>query len=260
MAADPWSPEQYERFRAEREQPFWDLLGLIDVPPGGRVVDLGCGTGALTRELHRTLRARETVGVDSSDSMLARAAEIDEPGLRFGRGDIETWSPGAPCDVVFSNAALQWLDDHRRLFARLRTFLAPSGVLAVQVPSNYDHASHLIAAEVALEEPFASATGGYTRESTVLQPEAYTELLYALGLRNLDVRLQVYAHELASTSDVVEWVRGTLLTDYKPRMPEAMFDEYVARYRQRLLETLGDQRPYLFVFKRILMRAVAPGD
>lgn len=75
MSADPWSPEQYERFRAEREQPFWDLLPLIDTPSGGRIVDLGCGTGALTRELHRRLRARETIGVDSSQSMLERSGD-----------------------------------------------------------------------------------------------------------------------------------------------------------------------------------------
>ena len=256
-AADVWSPEQYERFRAEREQPFWDLLRLVSVPPGGAVVDLGCGTGVLTRALHLQVQAGETVGVDSSDAMLARAAEIDEPGVRFVKGDIGTWSPERPCDVVFSNAALQWLDDHAALLKRLSGFLAPKGVLAVQVPSNYDHASHTVAAEVALEEPFASATGGYTRESTVLRPEAYAELLYALGLRELDVRLQVYSHELPSTADVVEWVRGTLLTDYQPRMPEAMFDEYVVRYRERLLDTLGNQQPYLFAFKRILMRGRA---
>ena len=254
MAADVWSPERYERFRAEREQPFWDLLALVDVPAGGHVVDLGCGTGALTRELHRAVQAADTVGVDSSDSMLARAAEIEEPGLAFVKGDIGTWSPRTRCDVVFSNAALQWLDGHPRVFARLCGFLAPNGVLAVQVPSNYDHASHTVAAEVALEEPFASTTGGYTRESSVLNPEAYAELLNGLGLRDLHVRLQVYCHELPSTSDVVEWVRGTLLTDYQPRMPEAMFNRYVARYRERLLDTIGDQRPYLFAFKRILMR------
>ena len=158
----------------------------------------------------------------------------------------------APC---YTRQNATWLDDHPRLFKRLGAFLAPNGVLAVQVPSNYDHASHTVAAEVALKEPFASATGGYTRESSVLAPEAYAELLYALGLRDLHVRLQVYSHELPSTTDVVEWVRGTLLTDYQPRMPATMFDQYVARYRERLLDTLGDERPYLFAFKRILIRA-----
>ena len=204
------------------------------------------------------MSATETVGVDSSEAMLARTRDIDEPGMRFVRADIAEWTSPSPLDVVFSNAALQWLDDHERLFARLRGLLAPGGVLAVQVPANYDHPSHLIAAEVALEEPFATTTGGYTRVSSVLAPERYVELLHVLGLRNLHVRLQVYSHELESTDDVVEWVRGTLLTDYKPRMPEAMFEKYVRRYRERLLDTLGNRRPYLFAFKRILMRGRVP--
>lgn len=258
--SDPWSPEQYERFRAQREQPFWDLLQLIDTRPGGRVVDLGCGTGALTRELHRTLQASDTTGVDTSRSMLQRAAEINEPGLRFVEGDIALWSPPQQVDVLFSNAALQWVDDHNRLLARLISFLAPGGVIAVQVPANYDHPSHTIAGEVALEEPFASATGGYSRVPAVLAPEAYAQLLYGLGLRSLHVRLQVYCHELGTTADLVEWTRGTLLTDYQPRMPEAMFDEYVGRYRERLFERLGERGPYLFAFKRILMRGVALGS
>ena len=66
--ATQWDPDQYERFKAERTRPFWDLLALVQPVPGGRVVDLGCGTGELTKELHRVLEASETVGIDSSPS------------------------------------------------------------------------------------------------------------------------------------------------------------------------------------------------
>ena len=58
---------------------------------------------------------------------------------------------------------------------------------------------------------------------------------------------------LESPDAVVEWVRGTLLTDYESRMPEAMYREFVARYRERLNAALGDQRPYFYPFKRILL-------
>jgi trans-aconitate 2-methyltransferase len=254
-ARDLWDPERYERFRAEREQPFHDLLQLIDQRPVRRAVDLGCGTGRLTRVLHQTLGAEQTIGVDSSPAMLDRARTIDEPGLRFELADIREWSPDRPMDVVFSNAVLQWVDDHPAVFARLARFLAPDGTLAVQVPANFDHPSHTVAAEVALEEPFSSAIGGYTRRVPVLAPQHYLELLHALGLRDLNVRLQVYCHELESTEAVVEWVRGTLLTDYEVRMPPTIYAEYLERYRARLLAVLGEQRPYLYAFKRILLRA-----
>ncbi|HEY8672255.1 MAG TPA: methyltransferase domain-containing protein [Candidatus Dormibacteraeota bacterium] len=252
-ARDTWSPTQYERFRAEREQPFHDLVALITRRPAGRVVDLGCGTGLLTAALHRELGAVETLGVDSSRAMLERARSLEVEGVRFVRGDINEWEPDMPVDVVFSNAALQWLPDHPRLFKRLSNMLAPGGEIALQVPANFDHVSHTLAAEVAREEPFASAMGGYVRIFAVLAPEAYATLLHELGFETQSVRMQVYGHVLESAESVVEWVRGTLLTDYESRLSEALYAEFVARYRRRLHAALGDQRPYFYPFKRILL-------
>ena len=64
-APDRWDPQQYQRFQAQRAQPFHDLLALVEhLPPDARVADLGCGTGELTRHLHDTLAPRETFGVD----------------------------------------------------------------------------------------------------------------------------------------------------------------------------------------------------
>ena len=250
---DTWNPTQYERFRSEREQPFHDLVALITRRPAGRVVDLGCGTGLLTAALHRELAAVETLGVDSSDAMLDRARTLGVEGLAFARGDISDWQPDVPFDVVFSNAALQWVGDHPALFARLQAMLVPGGELAVQVPANFDHVSHTLAAEIAREQPFAGALRGYARTFAVLPPERYEALLHELGFVRQSVRLQVYGHMLESPDAVVEWVRGTLLTDYESRMPEAMYAEFVARYRERLNAALGDERPYFYPFKRILM-------
>ena len=250
---DTWNPTQYERFRSEREQPFHDLVALITRRHGGRVVDLGCGTGLLTAALHRELVAVDTLGVDSSDAMLERARTLDVEGLRFAKGDISDWQPDAPYDVVFSNAALQWVGDHPALFARLQAMLVPGGELAVQVPANFEHVSHTLATEIARERPFSDAMQGYVRTFEVLPPEQYAALLHELGFVRQSVRLQVYGHVLESPDAVVEWVRGTLLTDYESRMPDAMYPEFVARYRERLNAVLGDQRPYFYAFKRILL-------
>jgi trans-aconitate 2-methyltransferase len=283
---DPWNPARYDRFARERSAPLHDLLALIRPIPGGRAVDLGCGTGALTLELHQHVRAGETVGIDSSPAMLERASSLAGNGLRFERGDIGEFAGGsgglkseAPAtapgrqakpsvsppvdsgsgdgrgrwDLVFSHAALHWVPDHPALFARLAAALAPGGQLAVQMPSNFDHPSHLLAAELAGEEPFRSGLGGYRRLVPVEPPERYAELLDRLGFAEQHVRLQVYGHHLAGPEEVVEWVRGTLLTDYQRRMPAELFERFLAGYRERLLPLLEERRPYFYPFKRLLL-------
>lgn len=255
MTRDAWDPAQYERFRREREQPFFDLLALVEARDGMRVVDLGCGTGAPTRVLHERLHARETLGVDNSPAMLARAAEVAGSGLRFVAADIATFTAGAPFDVVFSNAALHWVPDHPALLARLATLLAPGGQLAVQVPANGDHATHVIAAAVAGEEPFRSALRGTRAMPGVLPPEAYASLLDRLGFERQIVRLEVYPHRLPGRDDVVEWVKGTLLTMYESLLPGDLFQAFLARYRERLLPELADTHPHFYPFKRILFWA-----
>lgn len=255
MRQDAWNPAQYERFAAERRQPFDDLLALVEPAPDLRVVDLGCGTGELTAALHATLGARATLGLERSASMLARSEAHSRPGLRFAPGDIADFAPVGEWDLVFSNAALQWLPDHPALLARLRSALAPGGQLAVQVPANFDHPTHVIAAEVAAEEPFASAMDEPARTAAVLAPEAYAELLDDLGFARQSVRLQVYGHHLASRDEVLEWVRGTLLTAYESALSPELFAQFVARYRARLVPALRDTRPYFYPFKRILLWA-----
>ena len=255
---DTWDPGRYGRFAAERSAPFHDLLALVRPVPGGRVADLGCGTGQLTAELHRRLQAAETLGLDSSPAMLAEARPLAGGGLRFEAGDIAAFA-GRGWDVIFSNAALQWLPDHDALLARLFAALVPGGQLAVQVPANYDHPSHLVAAELAGEPPFAGALGGDRRVAPVHAPEAYAVLLDRLGAAAQHVRLQVYLHRLAGPEEVVEWVRGTLLTDYQRRLDAEAFDAFLAAYRKRLLRHLGPERPYRYAFKRILLWAERPG-
>ena len=218
-----------------------------------RVVDLGCGTGELTRDLHRALAAHDTLGIDRSPAMLARCAEFATDGLRFETGDIAAFTADRAYDLVFSNAALHWVPEPEAVLARLTAALAAGGQLAVQVPANGDHPSHTIAAEVAAEEPFRMALAGHVHRAFVLAPEAYAVLLHDLGYEAQHVRLQVYVHLLLSREDVVEWVKGTLLTDVATRLPPALYERFLARYQERLLPVLADTRPHVYPFKRILL-------
>jgi trans-aconitate 2-methyltransferase len=253
VALEPWNPDEYEKYRHERSQPFWDLAALVKPAPEMRVVDLGCGTGELTLALHRSLAARATLGVDNSSAMLEKARDSSVPGLSFHREDIAKYTPEEPVDLLFSNAALHWVPDHKTLVPRLVRFVAPGGQIAIQVPANHDQPSHTVASRVASEEPFRTALGGFVMTSATLGPEQYAALLWQCGIRDMHVRLQVYTHEMAAPGDVVDWVKGTLLTAYRKRLSPDLYSTFLARYATLLLQEVQSGSPFLFTFKRILV-------
>lgn len=247
-----WSPAQYERFSHERRLPFEDLLALVEPRANLRVVDLGCGTGTLTRRLHDHVRAARTIGVDSSATMLAKSDVHADERLRFVLGDLASFD-GEQFDLVFSNAALHWVPDHPSLLRRLVSQLAPGGQLAVHVPFNHEQPSHIAARRVAGTSPFREALEGHVTPVHVLAPERYATLLHQLGFVRQHVRLQVYTHVLRTRDDIVEWVRGTTLTDYERRLSPELFASFIDEYRVCLRELVPDDSPYCFTFNRILM-------
>jgi trans-aconitate 2-methyltransferase len=182
--------------------------------------------------------------------MLAHAAAHASNSVSFERGDIADWR-GDGEDIVFSNAALHWIPDHPAVLARWSEGLNHRAQLAVQVPANADHPSHLVAAELASEWLGTGAPPDPVAEH-VLAPEAYAELLDQLGFERQHVCLQIYPHRLHSSAEVVEWVKGTSLTRFKAILDAPNYERFVEEYRRRLLTVLGSRSPYLYTFKRIV--------
>lgn len=256
MKKDSWNPDQYEKFKAQRSQPFFDLMNFLRPNEGARVVDLGCGTGELTEELHRFVKASETVGIDSSDEMLKKAQTYSGHGLEFQKGDIQHFNQPGGFDIIFSNAALQWCSDHPALFAQLYSSIRPGGQLAVQMPMNHDYATHVIAKQMSLEQPWASLMSEpYSKTQSMLTVEQYASLVFKLGFKEQNVSLKVYGHVLDTREGVIEWVKGTLLTYFESRLSPTDFQAFTTEFRKRLFAELPDDKPFFYPFKRILLWA-----
>ncbi len=256
MTADAWQPAQYNRFAAERRQPFDELVGLCHPVNGGVIYDLGCGTGALTAELPDRLDARLVIGTDSSPAMLADAVAHGSPSVRFEAGDLRNFTPTDPPTLIFSNAALQWVDDHRAVLDGWRSHLGPGGQMAVQVPTNGDHPAYLLAARLGQElaDWFPDGPPALAPD-TVQVPEFYAQVLHDLGAGEQHVALRVFTHLLDSTAAVTEWIKGTSLNRFRVALGDERFADFEAEYTRRLVAELGDQQPYLFTFKRVLFWA-----
>lgn len=248
----PWNPELYHKFQAERFAPFEDLVKLVRERELLRVIDLGCGTGELTRRLADRLPHSEVLGVDSSPEMLARAKLQARPGLRFELQRVEevegTW------DLIFSNAVLQWVDDHAALIPRLQSMVNEGGQLVVQIPSNHSHPSQALIEEVAREEPFRSELRGWIHQWPVLRVHEYAELLHASGGQDLTVYEKVYPHYLEDSDAIADWTSGTALVPYFERMSSETKAAFLQRYRE-MLRGVWPQGPVFYGFRRTLFAA-----
>ena len=250
-----WNPELYHKFQKERFAPFKDLMDLIFKRKGLRVLDLGCGTGELTEMVSESLPESDVLGIDSSSEMLKKAIQKKRPGLDFKLCSIEETTN--KWDLIFSNAAIQWVDNHDQLIPRLVSLLRPGGQLAVQLPANHNHPTQQLIAEIANEEPYKSALNSWQREWSVLSIREYSELLYDSGAQNINVFEKIYPHVLDDVDAVIEWLSGTALIPYFEHLPEELHDGFLKIYRKRL-QDLYPETPVFFPYQRIFFSAQLP--
>lgn len=252
-----WDPSQYLKFASERLRPAIDLLSHVPLEAPATIYDLGCGAGNVTRLLKERWPAGAVTGVDSSPEMLARAREA-APGLAWIEADLATWSPPAPADLIYSNAALHWLDDHAALFPRLLGLLRSGGTLAVQMPRNHGAPSHTGMIAAARSGPWAARLEPLLRPDPVAEPGFYYDVLRPEAAA-LDIWETEYLHALEGDDPVVSWTRGTALKPLLDALAEpdrsAFLDDYRARMRAAYPRR-GDGRT-LFPFRRLFLVARA---
>jgi trans-aconitate 2-methyltransferase len=221
-----WSATQYSKFEAERNRPIHDLLAQLPQATIATAVDLGCGPGNSTELLAARFPGAMVTGLDSSTDMLD-AARKRLPHLRFELADIATWSAPAPVDVVFANAALQWVADHATLLPRLVAALAPGGSLAVQMPDNLDEPTHVAMREVATS--FGKLAGAAASRTPRHAPGWYYDVLRP-HVSTVDVWCTTYHHPLAGAAAVVEWFRGSGLRPFLEPLDADERAEFLSSY------------------------------
>jgi trans-aconitate 2-methyltransferase len=257
--APTWDPGQYLRWSDHRLRPALDLIQRVPLSRPAHIVDLGCGTGNVTAVLRRAWPEARVTGVDASAAMLERARASD-PGVDWQQAGIDAWAPAAPVDLLFSNATLHWLDGHTGLFPRLLGFVAPGGVLAVQMPRNFSEPSHTSITEVAREGGWRDRLAPLIRLEPCKPPAFYWDLL-ASHVASLDVWETVYQQALTGDNPVADFVKGSWLKPFLDALDGPERAAFEAAYRARVARAYP-ARPdgtTLFPFRRLFIVARCRG-
>jgi trans-aconitate 2-methyltransferase len=239
-----WNPAQYLQYEDARLRPALELAARVPLASPATIADLGCGAGNVARRLAQRWPGAAIVGFDSDEAMLAKAREHAGERLRFERADLAQWRAASPFDLVYSNAALHWLDDHAALFPRLAASVAPGGALAVQMPYNATAPSHALLNEVAASARWRDRLARFVRP------------------RPVDAWTTEYLQHLPCRADgehpVLAWMRGTTLLPFTAALDAAAQREFAAEL------ALGFARAYpprgdgsvLYPFRRLFLVAI----
>lgn len=250
-----WNPGTYARFRGLRLRPALDLLARVEeVPPGGPVIDLGCGAGAVGPVLtERYGEDHKIIGIDTSPAMLAEAGKTGAYDW-LTQADIADWVPDGPKPaLIYSNATLHWLGAHEDLMPRLAGLVAPGGVLAVQMPGQFDAPSHRLLREIAVEM-FPDRFGAEAALPPVAAPEDYARLLAPLGTVAAWETTYVQVLDPAVTEHPVRrFTEATAMRPFLDRMSDDEAGEFTSAYEAELAAVypVEDNGTVLFAFRRV---------
>jgi trans-aconitate 2-methyltransferase len=187
--------------------------------------------------------------------MLARARK-DYPQAKFEEADVGSWRPGAPVDVLYSNATLHWLDGHDKLFPRLLESVKPGGWLAVQMPRNFDAPSHAAITETIEQGPWRAKLEPHLRRKPTQDPDFYWKVLHD-KTSALDIWECEYLQPMKGENPVAEFTKGSWLKQFLDRLAEPEKSAFEADYRTRVAKRYKKEANgmTLFPFRRLFIVA-----
>ncbi|UFH31117.1 methyltransferase domain-containing protein [Chryseobacterium sp. C-71] len=249
----PWNPEIYNQFKNIRYQPFFDLMNLISSENLKKAIDIGCGTGEQTHILSEKFSHAEFLGIDSSAEMLAEANQFQNGKLNFKQTTVEDLiNSKKKWDLIFSNAALQWSDDHQTLFPKLISLLSENGQFAIQMPIQAENVLNKILFQLASEEPFRTQLDGWNRLSPVLSIDDYAQIMFAHSLKDLSISVKVYPIIADNAEKLYQFISGSALIPYVERLDEVSRENFISEYKKRIKNHFKSF-PAMYAFKRLLL-------
>lgn len=258
---DNWNAKQYLLFQEYRDRPFYDLIEKIPLKSAdvSSIVDFGCGTGHQTCHLASKFSNAQVIGVDSSIDMISKAKGLTN--LSFVHKDIKEWEPvsSRSVDLILSNSALHWCaKDLSWLFPKWHHFLKKGGVMALQIPNNFDQPSHVILNQLRNANEWKEKLQHVAADKDLgVKPvEEYTRKLYDMGFESVDAWQTTYLHVLKGDNPVLNWLKGTTVTPLKSVLNENELGKFCSDYSSRLNKAYP-AKPYgtIFPFTRMFIIA-----
>lgn len=251
-----WDPNIYLSFERTRLQLALDLIHRIPNRDYREIADLGCGPENVTEILKQQWPKANVTGFDSSRDMLEKA-KSSFPHLNWVEKDAANFHCEKPIDVIFSNACLQWLPDHKTLMPNLLNQLNDGGVLAIQMPNNYRRPTHQLVEDAAHKSNNYKFLENLFNPIPVESPNFYYDILSPYST-HLEIWETDYLQTLEGENPVTDWTTGSYLRPFLQALKGQDRIQFEECYRELILDAYPKQKngKTLLPFKRLFILAI----
>lgn len=237
-----WNAGDYDKNSQAQKKWARELIGRLNFKGNERVLDLGCGDGKVTMEISQRLNHGTIVGIDNSEEMirLAKVKYPDNkfPNLSFQVMDATQLTFESDYDLIFSNAVLHWVSDHKSVLEGLYKSLNVGGKILLRMGGKGDAQGMIAAMNIVKNaEQWARYFKGFKFPYTFLGIEEYQVLLDDAGFT--PIRIELLPKDMVHDGEagLESWIRTTWLP-YTGRIPEefktAFISEVISAYLEKV--------------------------
>lgn len=255
-----WAARDYHEQSQLQRTLADEHLARLTLRGDERVLDVGCGDGAVTVRVAERVPAGSVLGVDPSRDMVAYAERhYGGPKLRFEVGDARRLPYRAEFDLAVSFNALHWVPEQAEALRSIRTTLKPDGqTFLVLVPEGARRSIEDVLQETTGDPRWAARFEGFPRPYAHLTPEAYRALAERCGFRVDSIRVSDHAWDFGSRQAFLDFSHATCVA-WTGRLPEgerpAFLSAALDRYRAVAAETPAEADTFKFYQMEVRLSA-----
>jgi trans-aconitate 2-methyltransferase len=251
--AHEFDGRKYEKASSHQREWGEKLIEEFALEGTERILDLGCGDGTLTVQISTLVPNGGVVGVDASKGMIEAAKPKERENVRFLLMDINDLAFEQEFEVVFSNATLHWVHNHRRLLGQVRHLLTPSGIVRFNFAGDGNCSFFFKVIRESMNLPhFSTYFEGFSWPWYMPTVEEYSALVRSTGFEEIDVWGENADRYFPDEDAMIRWIDQPSLVPFMIRIAEpdkVSFREFVVN--RMIQETKQADGKCFETFRRI---------